>query len=153
MVPRDDKLDTFWSDEKDWLVEVVMLADSEPEDERAVVLDWIGRVFGFATVTNTRMLAMVSDEDDHGAKWAYELWFSFDSAGHKNKFLEFVKSDGYAIPDGHLCFGPPSSAGLAALPKLRPLGQVFAKEDMDRITAIGAITYQTIMEPSITKVN
>lgn len=46
-------------------------------------LNWIGRLFGFAQFTNTRILALVGDPDVP----TYEIIFSFDTLKHRREFL------------------------------------------------------------------
>ena len=52
--------------------------------------DIIGYLFGYAQLTNTRVLALVGDS---GAS-AYELLFSFSSPAEKKEFLNLVRSNG-----------------------------------------------------------
>jgi hypothetical protein len=57
-------------------------------------LDWIGRLFAFASVTNTRMLAVRGDPS-----WpTYELWFSFIDDNEKRRFINLVRDDRFADP-------------------------------------------------------
>ena len=125
----------YWLDEKDWLVEVIML----PSDEDCTPdLEYIGKLFAFSNFTNTRMLAQVGDPDMP----IYELWFSFTNEANKQKFLEFVREDGYANPDDETTLKPPSS--LNDLTELRPLSHVFPKEDLDQITTVALVTTQAL---------
>lgn len=144
MTTHDDSFNAYWTEEKDWLVDVVPLPKDAPAEEHLETVNWIGRVYGFAAFTNTRMLAQVGDADPNFP--AYELWFSFDSAEHKQRFLELVRQDGYADPDEQCCFDPPVS--LEDLSDLRPPAYVLPKEDMDLITAVAALTMQTLAENS-----
>lgn len=53
---NDDNFEPYWLDEDDWLVVMCPLpkADDNPE-VNLEILNWIGRLFGFATATNTRI--------------------------------------------------------------------------------------------------
>ena len=53
-------LNPYWLDEDDWLVTICPLPKDEDDPEvNLETLNWIGRLFGFATATNTRVLALV----------------------------------------------------------------------------------------------
>jgi hypothetical protein len=119
----------LWADEKDWLVEVVIV---EEGDEGYESLDYVGRLMGFAWVKNARVLAQVADTNPKFT--AYELWFSFKFEANKIAFLNLVREDGYADPDEEDTLTPPSSLDDLAL--LRPVSSVFPKEAMDRINAV-----------------
>ena len=71
---NDDNLEPYWLDEHDWLVTICPLPKDEDDPEaRLETLNWIGRLFGFATATNTRILALVGDPELP----AYEILLSF----------------------------------------------------------------------------
>ncbi len=136
---------SYWTNERDWLVELVPLPDTEPEEEIAEVLAWVGRLFAFAMVTDTRMLAQMGDP----LMPAYELWFSFDTEENKQRFLQMVREDGYANPDEEGSFEPPRS--LDDLPNLRPIRHVFPKKESDMITAVAVITHEKLeVSPNMT---
>jgi len=138
---NDDKFPAYWKEEKEWLVEVVLLPAFDP-DGLAENLDWIGKLLAFSMATETRMLAVVSDPDVP----TYELWFSFSSQKQKQEFLQMVRDDGYADPDEENCFEPPNS--LEVLADLRPIGEVFPKDQNDHITALALVTLNTMgIEP------
>ena len=132
-MPSDDRLETLWSEEKDWLVEVVAM---DVEQDYAEALDYIGRLLAFAFVTNTRAVGQVGNNDQRFP--AYELWFSFTSEENKKAFLAFVREDGYADPDEEATLKPPPT--LDDLPMLRPLNTVFPKAAMDHILAVQLLT-------------
>ncbi len=138
MRAQENGFPTYWTNERDWLVEVVPLPDTEPEEEIAEVLAWIGRLFAFAMETNTRMLAQVGDP----LTPVYELWFSFDTHESKQRFLRMVREDGYADPDEEGSFEPPKS--FDHLPKLRPIRHVFPKKESDMITAVAVVTHEAL---------
>ena len=138
----------IWSDEQDWLVDVVCLPKNNPVV--LVVVEWLGRVYGFAMAINTRVLALIGDPEVP----TYEFWYSFDTTEHKETFLDLVRHDGFANPgDEEGCFTPVPREELKDISKLRPLAEVLPAEYMLRITAIAAITAQTIMESASGKVN
>jgi hypothetical protein len=54
MVHYDDNFEPYWLDEKDWLVEVIML----PKDEDlSADLEYMGKLLAFSLITNTQMIA------------------------------------------------------------------------------------------------
>jgi len=132
-VANDDGFEPFWLDEKDWLVAIAVLSGEEVGEDDLEDLNWIGRVFGFAQVTNTRMLALVGDPEGP----AYELLFSFDSEENKRRFLELVKLDGYADPDEEGAFTIPDYSEIR---DARPLGAVFPEKQAEFIAQVGTIT-------------
>ncbi|HKO12045.1 MAG TPA: hypothetical protein VJV22_08755 [Acidobacteriaceae bacterium] len=123
----------YWLDETDWLVDIVAMTRSDAEGN-AESLDYIGRLSAFAAATDTRLLAQIGAPEGP----TYELWFSFSSDGQKQKFLKMVRDDGYADPADEDCFFAP--ANLEDLPRLRPIIQVFPKEQSDRIIEIATVT-------------
>jgi hypothetical protein len=123
-----------WAEEKDWLVEVVMLAETDGEENILATLNWIGRVSAFAFYTDTRLLAQIGDPDMP----AYELWFSFASEDSKHKFLELVRKDGFVHPDDELSFQRPEPD--CPLGKLGPLASVFPEEQSEIIVAVMTMT-------------
>jgi hypothetical protein len=119
----------LWSEDRDWLVAIVMVPDDELEENRRLELDWLGRVFAYSQVTNSRMLAQVGDPD----VTAYEIWVSFDSAEHKRKFMALVGDD-EATDSGDPCnFSP--SVDFNDIWNLRPLGEVLPQEYADHVSA------------------
>ena len=56
----DDRLEAPWSEEKDWLVEVIAM---DMQQDYAEALDYIGRLLAFAFVTNTRAVGQVGNND------------------------------------------------------------------------------------------
>jgi hypothetical protein len=137
---HDDKFPAYWKEEKEWLVEVVLLPAFDP-DGLAEYLDWIGRVLAFSMATDTRMLAIVGDPDVP----TYELWFSFNSQRQKQEFLQMVREDGFADPDEEDCFDPPNSLELLA--DLRPIR--VPKDQNDHITALALMTLTAMgIEPN-----
>lgn len=77
------ELEPYWLDEADWIVLLEFLSPDDAED-RARGAEAIGYLFGYAQMTDTRMLALVGDPD----AGAYELLFSFSSPTMKARFLE-----------------------------------------------------------------
>jgi hypothetical protein len=140
MPTRDDQWVAFWLEERDWLVEVVMVPDDNPEDA-AIVLEWIGRVYAFSMATNTRMLAMIGDPDIP----SYELWFSFDTENEKQQFLQFIREDGYADPDEENSFQAPPD--LADIPRLQMITKVLPEHQLNRIMRAAMVMIATILAP------
>lgn len=134
----DDAFEPYWLDEKEWLVTICMLPDDDEgdADDNLQGLNWIGRLFGFAYATNTRMLALMGDPDMP----TYEILFSFDTPEHRQEFLELVRHDGYADPDEEGTFMVPSHDEIK---DARPIGLVFPEEQAQFfITTVGMITFE-----------
>src|SRR5208282_4788138 len=90
---NDDNFEPYWLGEDDWLVTVCPLPKDEDDSEvNLETLNWIGRLFGFATATNTRVVALVGDP----GLPAYEILLSFDCKENHEEFLRLVEADGYA---------------------------------------------------------
>ena len=137
MVHYDDSFEPYWLDEKDWLVEVIML----PKDEDVSPdLEYIGKLLAFSLITNTRMIAQIGDPNEDFP--AYELWFSFTTPENKQRFLDLVRQDGYADPDEPTTLKEPPV--LEDLPHLRPLNYVFPKEVMEQITNIAVMVQMSM---------
>jgi hypothetical protein len=135
MNTSDNRFTAYWADECDWLVELVMLPAGESENND-VTLEWIGKLHAFAWGTNIRLLAQVGDPDVP----TYELWFSFENEGDKRHFLQMVRNEGHADPDGEGEFEPADAEALSDLKNLRPVGLVFPKEDADKIRSHAVMT-------------
>ena len=131
----DDAFEPYWLDETDWLVTVCMLPEDDDEEETLTELNWIGRLFGFAQATNTRMLALIGDPDMP----AYELLLSFDTPGNRQEFLELVRQDGYANPDEEETFTVPTHDEIK---NARPIGLVFPEQQANIIVGTGIMTFQ-----------
>jgi hypothetical protein len=134
---HDDKFPPYWREEKEWLVNVVMLPAFDP-DGLVQALDSIGNFLAFSMATETRMLALVIDPDVP----TYELWFSFSSQKQREEFLQMVLDDGYADPDEEYCFNPPNN--LEDLKNLRPISEVFPKDQIDYIMALALMTLKSM---------
>jgi hypothetical protein len=83
-----DELEPYWQNEDDWLCTVEFLPEDNPEG-RLFGADIVGYLFGYAQLTNTRVLALVGDPSAS----AYELLFSFSSPAEKKEFLNLVRSN------------------------------------------------------------
>ena len=119
-----------WLDENDWLVCVEFIGSPDDEEEQAQAAETIGYLFGFASLTNTRMLALRGPDPDDPC----ELLFSFDSTEHKAEFLSMTYSDGLADREpGYWTVPTPGEIQHA-----RPLDFVIPKNIMDhaQITAV-----------------
>jgi hypothetical protein len=82
-----DELEPYWQHEDDWLCMLEFLPGDL--EGRLFGADIVGYLFGYAQLTNTRVLALVGDP---GAS-AYELLFSFSSPAEKKEFLYLVRSN------------------------------------------------------------
>jgi hypothetical protein len=85
---RERDLEPYWQGENDWLCTVEFLPGDDPE-ARLFAAQIIGYLFGYAHLTNTRLLALLGDAD----AGAYELLFSFSSPAGKERFLHLVRSN------------------------------------------------------------
>lgn len=85
---REHDIERYWQDEDDWLCTVEFVPSDDPEG-RLFAADIVGYLFGYAQLTNSRVLALVGDPDAN----AYELIFSFSGSGEKNQFLNLVRSN------------------------------------------------------------
>jgi hypothetical protein len=129
----DNNFEPYWLHEDDWLVTICPLPKDEADPEANLeTLNWIGRLFGFATATNTRMLALVGDPELP----AYEILLSFDCPENHEEFLRLVEADGYADASE---FTVPMRDEIA---EARPIGSVFPGEQAELITGVGVITMQ-----------
>jgi hypothetical protein len=123
-----------WLDEDDWLV-CAEFIESRDEEEQAQAAETIGYLSGYASLTNTRMLALRGgpDPDD-----PYELLFSFDSTEHKDEFLSMTHSNELTDrePDDWTVPTP------GEIQRARPLDFVIPKNIMDhaQITAVALMT-------------
>jgi hypothetical protein len=122
-------IEPYWIDESDWLSLIEFLPQDDEED-RAIGAEAIGYLFGYAQLTDTRMLALIGDPDSD----AYELLFSFVSREQKAGFLDLVDSYEYftgAYAEGE--FGIPTADEIRAA---RPLGMVLPEDVMRHATLI-----------------
>jgi hypothetical protein len=85
---RQDEIEPYWQNEDDWLCVIEFLPGDNLEG-RVFGADIVGYLFGYAQLTNTRVLALVGDLDAS----AYELLFSFSSSEEKQEFLTLVRSN------------------------------------------------------------
>ena len=88
MARKSRKVEPYWLEERDWLVTLAMVDLSDQQD-RAECGEWIGYLFGYAFVTNTRCLALVGDP----SMVTYELLFSFESPEQKRQFLKLANGN------------------------------------------------------------
>src|SRR5271157_1723133 len=124
-------IEPYWIGEPDWLCLSEFLP-TDDDESRTIGAEAIGYLFGYAQLTDTRMLALLGDPDAQ----AYELLFSFVSPAHKANFLELVRSDEY-FSDPYLEeeFTVPTADEIRAA---RPLGMVLPEDVMRHATLIGA---------------
>jgi hypothetical protein len=125
------RIEPYWLEEKDWLVFVAFLPEDDP-DERARGAEAIGYYWGYAQLTNTRMLALVGDPECH----AYELLFSFASADGKQAFLKLLRSNAVTNYDDGVGPGVPT---FEEIRDAQPLGIVLP-EDVFKDATIFAAT-------------
>jgi hypothetical protein len=109
----------------------VELTGATAQDTRT--LQWIGLLYAISIYNSTRFLAVGDDG------LTYELWFSFDTEIHKKDFLDMIREDGYADPDGAGAFSPPGSSGDVSsdLPRLRRWKDVFPPDQYQIIETVG----------------
>jgi hypothetical protein len=122
-VPLCMPFQPYWLHETDWLGTLVYLPYDPPE-ERTTGAHLIGILMGFATLTDTRVLARVWDPEAH----LFELLFSFSSETLKKNFLQFITLNPGLIPCEVRDFRIP---GVSEIESARPLGTVFSKDVLE----------------------
>ena len=128
------EMEPYWLDEKDWIVLVEFLSLDDEED-RARGAEAIGYLFGYAQMTDTRMLALVGDPD----AGAYELLFSFSSPAMKQRFLKLMQSnEATECEDDDILVPVPSEIEQA-----RPLAMVLPDDVVQRATVIAIMLIQS----------
>ena len=128
------ELEPYWLDEADWIVLVEFLSPDDAED-RARGAEAIGYLFGYAQMTDTRMLALVGDPD----AGAYELLFSFSTPAMKTRFLELVQSnEATNCEEDDIMVPVPSEIAQA-----RPLAMVLPDDVVQRATVIAIMLIQS----------
>jgi hypothetical protein len=121
----------FWCDEKDWIVTIQHVPD-DPQ-ERAEAAEAIGYMFGYANLTNTRMLALRGIKDEP----VYELLFSFDSLENKSEFLRlFHANDATDVEDEMILV--PTADEIA---EAQPIAAVLPKDVVDQAIIIATATH------------
>jgi hypothetical protein len=125
-----DDFEPYWQDEKDWLCIVEFLPTDNPE-ARLFAGDIIGYLVGYASLTNTRSLALLGDSDAS----AYELLFSFLSSEEKNEFLNLVRSNEDMGNDYIIEFTPPTTEEIR---DARPLATVLPHDALTHAVLIAA---------------
>jgi hypothetical protein len=120
----------YWQDEKDWLCIVEFLPTDNPE-ARLFAADIIGYLVGYASLTNTRSLALLGDPDASG----YELLFSFSSPEEKDEFLNLVRSNEDMGKDYIIEFTPPTTEEIK---NARPLATVLPPDALTHAVLIAA---------------
>ncbi len=128
------ELEPYWLDEADWIVLVEFLSPDDAED-RARGAEAIGYLFGYAQMTDTRMLALVGDPD----AGAYELLFSFSTPAMKARFLELVQSnEATTCEEDDIMVPVPSEIAQA-----RPLAMVLPDDVVQRVTVMAIMLIQS----------
>jgi hypothetical protein len=98
------------------------------EDDRGFGAESIGYFFGYAQLTDTRIVALLGDP----AADAYELLFSFSSNENKRRFLELMNSNEFTETEDELLTVP----SLDEIRDARPLGMVLDEDIMGHATMI-----------------
>src|SRR5713226_7560749 len=124
------ELEPYWQNEDDWLCMIEFLPGDDPEG-RLFAADIVGYLFGYAQLTNTRVLALVGDLDAS----AYELLFSFSSPEEENDVLNLVRSNEDMGNDYVIEFTPPTTEEIR---NARPLATVLPQDALTHIMLIAA---------------
>ncbi|MGA8939279.1 MAG: hypothetical protein WB439_08945 [Acidobacteriaceae bacterium] len=119
----------FWRSEKDWICVIEFLRSDDPED-RARGAESIGYLFGYAQMTDTRMLALVGSKRDE----VYELLFSFNSAENKAEFLRLMQSNDATACEEDQIVVPRQEEIEAA----QPIASVLPADVMRQVTLVAA---------------
>jgi hypothetical protein len=131
-----DDFEPYWQDEKDWLCIVEFLPTDNPE-ARLFAADIIGYLVGYATLTNTRSLALLGDPDAS----AYELLFSFRSPEEKNEFLNLVRSNEDMGNEYIIELTPPTTEEIR---NARPLATVLPHDALTHAMLIAVTLFARI---------
>jgi hypothetical protein len=136
-VPANPPNDTppvppYWSGEDDWLVILVVLPQDDVED-RAVGAEAIGHMLAYASMTDTRMLALLGDPDAD----MYELLFSFSSGDNKAEFLRLLKLSQPAICEEDEIMVPVQAEIEAA----QPISRVLPEDVMLQVTITSTMLF------------
>jgi len=83
------KAEPFWLEEKDWLVYCITV-ELNDQESRTTWAHVIGRLLGYAMLTNTRCAAEIGAAS---MITTYQLLFSFDSAEHKREFMAMAQGN------------------------------------------------------------
>jgi hypothetical protein len=127
---RQREIEPYWQYEDDWLCTIEFLPGDDPEG-RLFGADIVGYLFGYAQLTNTRVLALVGDPDAS----AYELLFSFSSPEEKSEFLNLVRANEGMGIDYVVEFTPPTADEIR---NARPLATVLPQDALTHAMLIAA---------------
>jgi hypothetical protein len=127
---RQSEIEAYWQYEDDWLCTIEFLPADDPEG-RLFGADIVGYLFGYAQLTNTRVLALVGDPD----ACAYELLFSFSSPEEKSEFLDLVRANQCMGNDYVVEFTPPTADEIR---NARPLATVLPWDALTHAMLIAA---------------
>jgi len=133
---QKDDFESYWQDEKDWLC-IVEFLPTDNSEARLFAADIIGYLVGYANLTNTRSLALLSDLDAS----AYELLFSFSSPEEKTEFQDSANRVPIARISGLEVEARSLQARAAASPSLYCRG--------DRILATTVLRYSIGDTPTV----
>jgi len=123
------RVEPYWLDERDWLCLIEFLPDDD-EEQRAYGAEAIGYYFGYAQLTDTRMLALLGDPVGK----AYELLFSFSSPENKTLFLELIQSNELTETEPELLIAPT----VDEIRDAQPIGLVLPKDVNEYATLLAA---------------
>ncbi|MGC2549097.1 MAG: hypothetical protein WA437_02495 [Candidatus Sulfotelmatobacter sp.] len=127
------EIEPCWQDEGDWLCTIEFLRCDDPTG-RLFGAEIVGHLFGYAQLTNTRLLALIGDPDAS----AYELLFSFSSPAEKNEFLKLVRSNEDMGNDYVVEFTPPTAEEIR---NGRPLAMVLPQDALTHALLIAAAVW------------
>ena len=127
---RQREIEPYWQYENNWLCTIEFLPGDDPEG-RLFGADIVGYLFGYAQLTNTRVLALVGDPDAS----AYELLFSFSSPEEKSEFLNLVRANEGMGTDYVVEFTPPTADEIR---NARPLATVLPQDALTHAMLIAA---------------
>ena len=127
---KSRKVEPYWLEERDWLVTLAMV-DLTDQQDRAECGDFIGYLFGYAFLTNTRCLALVGDP----SMVTYELLFSFESPERKREFLALTNGNEITRAEPEEWMDPSPDEIRDA----RPMALVIPKDIMKRARLIATL--------------
>lgn len=116
-----------WINEKDWLCLLRSLREYDG-DERNNGVNIIAFFLWYSQMTNTRMLALVSEKRRH----SYELLFSFTSQDNKRRFFGLLQSNKITQVASDQIFVPTEDEIRDA----RPLATVLPKDVVQQLVVV-----------------
>ena len=133
-----------WRDEKDWLVSLVSLTNKNDPAERRRAGEEIGYLFGFASYTDTRIMAEIGDDGEDFT--VFQLLFSFKSDEQKKTFLGLVKANEITRLEDEGEYQQFTVPSRSEIDDAQSLGNVLPPDIAERATIRGTIVFGTLSQ-------